>query len=395
MVATMAAAPAPQAPQGKAKGAPAAVAARPFKYGVQHVDDVPYDVTVTTTSSTQQLNPVYEIPSTGFLEYVDILVESNATGNSSANSVTFAANGPFNAIDTVQFIDTNNQPIVGPFDGYQLMLVNKYGGYTTNDDPRNNAVYSATTGTGTTAGSFSFALRIPLELVERDGLGSLPNKSASTPFKVKITLAATATIYGTAPTNAPSVRVRMVPKSYWQPQGADMFGNPLSQNPPAVNTTQYWQQSTFTIAAGAFNQQLSSSTGFPIRNLVLMLTDSNSSRSQGESDWPDPLKLQLEANIIVDRIKKIWQTNIARDYGYSAAVGDAALGKDNGVYAEAFCKDFAHRPGWETRRSYLNTTDTMRLQARGTIGGSGSHTLSVLTNYVAPGQGTTLASIAA
>ncbi len=387
------AAPASQgAPPAPAQGKAAPVAARPFRYGVQHVDEAPYDQTVTTTTSTQQLL-VYEIPSTGFLEYVDILVEGTTSGNSA--NVTYAANGPFAVGDTVQFVDTNNQPIVGPFSLWELAMINKYGGYTTNDDPRNNAVYSAVTGTGSTGGSFAFGLRIPLELVERDGLGSLPNKSASTPFKIKVTLAATASIYGTAPTSAPSVRIRMVPKSYWQPQGADMFGNPLSQNPPAVNTTQYWQQSTFTIAAGNFAQQLSSSIGFPIRNLGFVLTDSNGSRSQGESDWPDPFKLQLEANVIVDRLKKVWQTNIARDYGYSGAVGDGALGKDNGVYFETFCKDFTHRPGWETRRGYLVTTDAMRLQAKGSIGGSGAHTLSVLTNYVAPGAGSNMASIAA
>lgn len=382
---------APAAPAAPAaKGAP--VAARPFRYGVQHVDEVAFDQTVTLSGSTQQLN-VYEIPSTGFLEYVDILVECTTSGNSA--NVTFAANGPFNVGDTVQFVDTNNQPIVGPFSFWELAMVNKYGGYTTNDDPRNNAVYSATTGTGSTGGSFAFGLRVPLELVERDSLGSLPNKSASTPFKIKITISASTTPYGTPPTTAGSVRVRMIPKSYWQPQAADMFGNPLSQNPPGVNTTQYWQLSTFTIAAGNFAQQLSSSVGFPIRNLGFVLTDSNSSRSQGESDWPDPFKLQLEANVIVDRIKKIWQLEIARNFGYSAAVGDAALGKDNGVYFETFCKDFTHRPGWETRRGYLVTTDAMRLQARGSIGGSGAHTLGVLTNYVAPGAGSSLATIAA
>lgn len=370
----------------------APVAVRPFRYGVQSVDDVPYDNTVTLNASAQVL-PVYEIPSTGFLEYVDLLVECTTAAN--AATVTFSANGPFNVINTFQFVDTNNQPIIGPFSGYMLMLLNKYGGYNFNDDPRNSSAFSATTGAGGTGGSFSFGLRIPLELVPRDGLASLPNKSASTPFKVKITIDASTVPYGTAPTTPGSLRTRMVPKSYWQPQAADMFGNPLAQNPPAVNTTQYWQEADYTLAAGTFNQQLSSSTGFPIRNLGFVLTDSTGSRSQGEADWPDPFRLQLEANIIVDRIAKVWRNNIARDYGYSGAVGDGALGKDNGVYFETWCRDFGPKPGWETRRGYLPTTDTMRLQARGTIGGSGAHTLAVLTNYVAPGSGSNLASIAA
>jgi len=381
----------PAAPAAGSKGQPA-VAARPFRYGVQQVDDTPYDQTLTTGGSVQTY-PVYEIPSTGFLEYVELLLEATASGNSA--TVAFSADGPWDAIDTISFVDTNNQPVIGPFGGRHLKVINKFGGYAFNDDPQSNPVYSATTGSGGSGGSFTIALRLPLELVPRDGLGALPNKSASTPFKIKVTLAATTTIYSTAPTAAPSVRLRMVPKSYWQPQAADMFGNPLSQNPPAVNTTQYWQLATYTLPASAFAQQLSSSVGFPIRNLIFTLLDSSNSRSQGEADWPDPLKLQLEANIIADRIKKIWQWRMSQQYGYTGAVGDAAGGKDNGVYVESYCWDFAGKPGWETRRGYLPTTDAMRLQARGTIGGSGNHTLEVLTNYVAPGAGTNLAAIAA
>lgn len=381
----------PAAPAAGGKGQQA-VAARPFRYGVQQVDDVPYDQTLTTGGSVQTF-PVYEIPSTGFLETVEILVQGTTSGNSAAT--TFAADGVWTAIDTFQFLDTNNQPIIGPFPGKSLEIINKFGGYAFNEDPLNNPVYLATTGSGGTGGSFAFALRCPLELVPRDGLGSLPNKSASTPFKVKITLAATASIYGTAPTAAPSVRLRMVPRSYWQPQSADMFGNPLAQNPPAVNTTQYWQLATYTLPASAFAQQLSSSVGFPIRNLVFTLRDSTNSRAQGEADWPDPLKLQLEANIITDRIKALWQWQMAQKFGYGGAVGDGLGGKDNGVYVESYCAEFTGKPGFETRRGYLPTTDAMRLQARGTITGSGTHTLEVLTNYVAPGAGTNLAAIAA
>jgi hypothetical protein len=387
----MAAPPAQSAPPAQGKQA-APVASRPFRYGVQHVDDVPYDVTLTMTTATQTL-ATYELPSTGFLEYVEILIEATATGNSA--NVTFSQNGPQNCLNTISFLDTNNQPIVGPFSGQELAMINKYGGYTFSDDFRSNTVYSATTGSGGSGGSFTLSLRIPIEICERDGLGSLPNKSASTPFKIKPVLESGTVVYGTVPTALPSVRVRMVPKSYWQPQPADMFGNPLSQQPPAVNTTQYWQLATYTLPASAFAQQLSSSVGFPIRTLILSLTDSNGSRAQGEADWPDPLKLQLEANIIVDRIKKIWQSEMSRNFGYSGAVGDGALGKDNGVYVETFNRDFGAKPGWETRRGYLPTTDAMRLQARGTITGSGNHTLSVLTNYIAPGAGTNLAAIAA
>ncbi len=371
-------------------GQKAAVPLRPFMVGVQEMDDEPYDYTQATGASAVAL-PQYGLPSTAFLNEIQMLVQGTTSGNSA--NVTFAADGPFNAIDSLIFTDTGNSEIISSVTGWDVAMINKWGGYKFNDDPRAGPLYSATTGTGGTGGSFGFVLRIPIELVKRDALGSLPNKSQSTPFKVKISLAPTATIYGTGPTAAPSVRVRMVPQSYWQPTQSDGSGNPVADQPPGVGTTQYWNKTDYDVASGSVTIQLTNSTGFPVRNLVFVLRDSNGSRSQGESDWPDPAKLQLQSNIIVDRIKALWQDKIARDYGYTAAVGDTAAAKDNGVYVLPFCKDFTSKPGWENRRSYLRTTDGMRLQFKGTIGGSGTHKLTVLTNYVGVAGGVSLAQI--
>lgn len=364
---------------------------RPFKVGAQSMDDTVYDETVTTTASTQRL-PLYNVPSNAFLEDVYILVEATTAGN--GNAVTFAADGPFNVFDTIRFTDTNNADLCGPLNGWELYVINKYGGYRFSDDPKASPVYSATTGAGATGGSFTFVLRLPVELVPRDALGALVNKSASTPYRVVATLAATADIYGVAPTAAPSVHVRMTPVNYWQPTAQDGSGNPVAQQPPAMGTTQYWNVTPYTVAAGAMNEQLTASTGFPIRNLVFVLRDSNSSRTQGEADWPDPFRLQLQSNILVDRLQPLWQHYIAQDYGYTAATSDTTPNaRDNGVYVLPFCRDFGPKPGWENRRSYLRTTDGMRLNAQGTIGGAGAHTLTVLTNYVGVGAGATLAQI--
>jgi len=364
-----------QTPGGAKK---AAVPLRPFKVGVQDMDDEPFDKTVTTGASAVALDQ-YGVPSTAFLNEIELLVEGTTSGNSA--NVTYAADGPFNVIDSMIFTDTGNSEIISSVTGWDLAMINKWGGYKFQDDPRTGSVYTATTGTGGTGGTFAFVLRIPMELVKRDALGSLPNKSQSTPFKVKISVAPTATIYGTAPTAAPSVRFRFVPQSYWQPTQTDGSGNPVADQPPGVGTTQYWNKTDYTVSAGSATVQLTNSTGFPVRNLIFVLRDSSLSRSQGESDWPDPAKLQLQSNIIVDRIKKLWQDKLTRAYNYSA-VGDAAGGKDNGVYVIPFNQDFTQKPGWENRRQYLRTTDGMRLQFKGTIGGSGTHTLTVLTNYV-------------
>jgi hypothetical protein len=382
-------------PTGQKGAAPAkantAPAYKPFKNGVQLIDDEPYDTTVTLTAGLQVLNPQYQVPSTAYLNEIEILAEGTSAGNSAA--VAFTADGPFVAIQSIIFTDTGNNEIITSITGWDLMIINKFGGYKFNDDPRSGPVFQAITGAGATGGTFSYVLRIPVELVPRDALGSLPNKSSSTPFKVKMTINTLASIYTVSPTVAPTLRIRMNPVSYWQPTAQDGSGNSVQPNPPGVSTTQYWNKTDYTVNAGSFTTQLDNSVGYPVRNLIFILRDSTLSRTQGEADWPDPFRLQVQATLTAQKLRLIWRDEIAKDYGYNGVVGDTVGSKDNGVYVLPYNKDFGPKPGWENRRSYLRTTDGMRLQAKGTIGGSGSHTLTVFTNYVGVAGGTSLAQL--
>lgn len=385
-----------QAPQKAAQpaGGKAAPILRPFRIGVQEQDDTqPYDATFTmSTSSPVNVNPPIVVPATTWLNSLDILVEATTSAN--AATVAFKEDGPFSALGTVTFLDSQNNPICGSatFTGWDLMIVNKWGGYSFADDPRSLPFYSATTGSGSTGGSFVFLLSIPIQIVPRDALGTLPNKSSSTAYRLTLTLATTSSVYSTGPTTPPSVRVRAFPSSYWKSTGTDGNGNAVADAPPAPNTTQYWTKNDYSLNSGSFSQQLDGSIGYPVRNLVFILRDSSLSRAQGESDFPDPFQLQIQGNILLNRNKRVWQSRLYRDYGYGT-VGDAANGKDNGVYVLPFNKDFGPKPGWESRRAYLRTTDGQRFAAQGSIGGSGVHTLTVITNYVAMGAGSSLASV--
>lgn len=390
------------APAKGAQPAKAAVMLRPFKVGVQVVDDEAYDVTVTLGGGTQNLTPQYEIPSTGYLNNVYMLVQNVVTSNT-ATAVSTAtgvgvlnADGPYNVIDTVIFTDTNNAEIVGPIGGWDLYIIAKWGGYAFQDESESNTdLFSSTTNataSSSASGSFSFWLRLPVELVPRDALGSLPNKSASTPFKVKTTVAAISTVYANAATPGGACRFRYFPDSYWEPTATDGSGNQIANQPPGVNTTQYWNKTDYTVNVGNMSVLLTNSVGYPVRNIGFSLRDSNLSRAQGESDWPTPFKLQLQSNILLDRLKEYWKIRITQQYGYLNA-GDLAGQKDNGIYFHPFCADFYPKPGWETRRSYLRTTDGMRMQAKGTVLGTGVHTLTCYTNYVGVGAGSSLAAI--
>lgn len=368
-----------KAPEAKA-AAPAPT--RAFRIGVQSHDEINYDETRVLTASTQQM-PVLNVPPAGFLRGIYLDVQCTTAGNSA--NVTFAANGPFNVIDTVQLEDVNAAPIVGPIDGYDLYLINKYGGYMFSDDAKSSPSYSAVTSTGATGGSFGFILRIPVELVNRDSIGCLPNKSGTSMFKVRLRLAASAIPYGTPPTAVGSVQVRMQQVSWWDPDTTDLKGRPQAQNPPAVQTTQYWSKAAPVANPGPLRVQLER-VGYLIRNLIIVVTDNSGSRTVGETDFPDPFIIQFEANVLMTRLKRIWRHMIAQNYGYDQAI-DTANGRDSGVYVEPFCLDFGLKPGAETRRGYLPTSSAARVELQGSLTGTGTHTISILTNDVAPGNG--------
>jgi hypothetical protein len=382
-------------------GKQAAPKPRPFRIGVQSKDEIDYDVTVTGTTSTQDL-PVLNVPPAGFLRGLYVLVETT-TSNTAGVAVAFKEDAPFNVLETVTLEDVNNQPIVGPINGHDLMLINKYGGYAGFSDPRAAVApaYYALSGVGTTAvppstaqgGAYSFVLRIPVELVQRDGLGSLPNKSGTSMFKMRVRVNTTANVYATAPATSWITRVRVQQVNWWDPPETDLKGRPLAQNPPGVQTTQYWSKQSYPVAAGQSRQGLQR-VGFLIRNLIIVLRDTSSTRSgSGDTAFPDPFTLQFEAIQLIVRLRAVWLKLMAERFGAvraevlpgATALGDTGI-RDNAVYVEPFNLDFGLIPGAETRMGYLPTSSASRLEMQGTLG-TGAGTLTVLTNDVAPANG--------
>lgn len=353
---------------------------RPFRVGAMQHEEINYDVTTTMTAGTQDL-AVLEVPPSGFLRGIYVMVDATSEDNL-ATVVNTNNNAPFSVIDSIAFEDTNSKPIVGPFNGYDLYLVNKYGGYFNSSDPKASSIYTNVTGAAGTI-TFNFVLRIPVELVARDALGALPNKSGTNKFKVRIRLAPIASVYSTAPTNAPSVRVRMVQDGWYEPNMSDLKGRPLAQNPPAVQTTQFWTKGSYNLASGDQRTQIQQGLGYLLRNLVFINYPSASltRNATSDDDFPDPATIQFEANDMVTRPLGLWRDLIARQYAYTAA-NETANGRDYSVYPFPFTLDFGLAPGAETRRGYLPTSDASRLEFRGSHGAATN--FIVLANYVAP-----------
>jgi len=397
-----------QAAHGQQTQAP--VRKRSFLVGTQAVTEgLDYDQTVSTYGGAFQS---WSLTATGWLKgiWLDFLI---VTSGNSVATVAATENYPFNILGNIELDDINNEAIFGPFDSYTAFLINKYGGYCNSEDPATAATYYrvALTSTNAAAGSSHFNLWIPLEIVLRDPLGPVASVNNTAALTLRMVYNTSANLFSTAPTSAPSVRVRGTQVFYWEPKGTDKSGRPINGEPPAAGTTQYWTQSSGqgALSAGTNNTQLNTALGYPWRSYIFMLVRSSGTRANGELDWPDPLiGLKFEANMLYSQYQKVlWNQQMARDYGYNgtnlqqttpadvrftdvAAVGTQATalipGLETGVKVLNFNRDFAFgKPGSETRRTYLVTSSASNFIFNGSLGNAG--TLFSIVNYVAPAGG--------
>jgi hypothetical protein len=276
---------------------------------------------------------------------------------------------------TVNFTDAGGTSIVGSFDSYTLAMVQKYGGYSTSGDMRASAVYSATTGAVGAGGSFNMVFRIPVEIVNRTGVGSLENTSTNSPLQLNLTLNASGKIYSTAPTTLPSVKVTARLGGYWQgPPSAN------AQAPANFGTTQYWNRANVQALNGASNVTLPNlGLGNPLRTEVYINNLSGGARDG--ASFPDPLEIDFRGNRVGTYSQNLWKDEMSRNYGYSSAALDSANGLDTGVFVLPFSQDFGNKPGDELGNGYLNTNVGDPITLIGSWGASA--TLYVLRNYLA------------
>jgi hypothetical protein len=371
-----------QAAEAKGGGKQAPVMPRSFICGSRKNDKGDYDSGNVTLTTAEQRLQAYQIAPSGYLRGVYLVVENTAV-NTTVTTVAYQENGPWNVLSVIRFLDTNSRPFIGTLTGYDVMILNKYGGYTFQGDPEMSATYSATSGTATTAGTFAFVLYLPLEIVMRNALGSQLNKSGAAQFALEMFAAGTGTVFSTAPATSSTLRVRSTLMSWLDPEDTDARGNPVQQDPPYLNTTQRWEkQAGIPISAGERTLRFQGIDGL-VRMLIFIAYRSASTRANGETDWPDPVSLKYEESFLIQsRIRLLYRFFIAMHYGYSAA-NEAAGGRDNGVYPVwEFMQDFERKPGGELTRTYLPMSSASNLEMSGSWGSA--VTLDVLVNKVVP-----------
>lgn len=354
-------------------GSPApgpAVMANPFtRAATEHVEPFDDRSVLVTTSGSTAVGPI-DVPAFGYLRHVLLLVQ--ATGGVGGGATVAAhEDSPWRAIRDIQITDVNGVPLIGPITGYELYLINKYGAYNFDQDMANSPAFSNVVAGAGASGNFSFLLRIPLEIAERDALGALPNMNSSATYKLWFTIAPATEVYTTAPaTTLPTVRVRSFLEAWTQPPAADLRGMPNITQPPAMGTTQFWSKSVFNVNAGDQRIRLTR-VGNLIRNLLFVFR--NATPVRNSTNFPDPVRVEWDGKILFNEASLIMQHYMRERNGFAP---------DTGVFAVQLTTDLDYKPGNEMRDQYIATTQATRLELVGTFGAAG--TLTVLTNDVAP-----------
>lgn len=346
---------------------------------------------ITPSTATQDISPLQNsVQSYGFLRSIDIRMR-NVTAGAGGN---FAATTdyPAKTISQLSLTDPNGAEIYGgpTWSGYEGYLAEKYGAYKAVNDPTLSSMYSGS------VTSPQFYWRIPLELAESSGLGSLPNFDAQSPYKLKAIIDTSTNIWLTAPTTIPVQAFDYIIRAWTQPDMTNkqsgvqqtMFPPGIGQNIWGVQgigcTVQHWTLSTPSVTASTAMIASLIRKGNIDRTLVYVARNSSGTRISYATGFPNPVTFQIDGaplylNIDPQVIYERWwrkevgqagSTNVAADLGvlpdlYSSIDGINIQGVD----------------GTLGMQGYLGTNQASRMELSGTWGSSISQ-LQCLTNDV-------------
>lgn len=327
-----------------------------------------------TLASTSGVMPEAPVPPGDWLQEITLLVEVASTGNSA--TVALANDAPWSLFSEIAFLDAGGQ-VVHALSGYNLYLVNLLGGFKFQNDPTTSPFYTAlTTGGGTTAGSGKFLLRIPVEIIDREGIGAYPNAASNAVTRIRLTLAPTAQVYSTAPTAAPEVRVRMISTGLVVPSDTSPAGRPFSPEPPGAGTFQQWTQLGYDLTAGRRTIP-HTRKGQTYRTLLFVTRDNSGVRSDA---------IVSDFRFSVDDV-----ASMRGPWGFCRHVTWerqllAAANLPTGVVQVSFAHEFDGKVGGELRDNWVMTAPGSKVEMELEVAAAG--TIQVITNEIIPAPGT-------
>lgn len=341
-----------------------------------------------------------EIPAAGgFLRYIEMV----CTGVTAANAATvvFAADAPGSALSFIEFLPPSGDPPIVPHTGYQLLLWNKYGAFSQappQADPRRDAgQYSVTAGAGATGGSWTVTLRLPFEIDATSGFCAITNSAANKSYLLNLTVAASAAIYTTAPTAAPTVRV-VGWMYYWdEPAGQTRQGTQQTPGPLGLGSFSQLRIDQPPVTAG--DKYLKVNNAGPVlRNIGWVLRASNGTRgSVAAADVPALWDFVFNTRDRYLLSDLMLLSDMGESYGYGLHNGtavpatDGPLGLDTSVrFLPYFLDAGGNIESIGPRSQYQITADATLTQVRGISFGATVSTMEILTNLIRPASSAAL-----
>jgi len=344
---------------------------RPYRFAVGSRERFVPDYNDQTSAFGTTLTTI-DIPAGDFTAGVYLRVDASATSNSA--TVAFNGDAPWNAIQEVQLQDPQGVPFQ-ILSGHELYLWGLFGGFTGSTDATASPYYSTTAGSAATGGSFSFVLRIPCELFARDGIGALYNGSTASQFKVRVTLASSATVYSTAPTTVPSVRVRMSSHGYQLAQSLPS-GHTFETEPPGGPIYNNLTRQVYQFSGSGNLTVPIVRKGFLYREMIFIFKDNSGVRSNS---------VVSDAVLRIDNVD-VWNGSTAMWRHVTWERSKVATFTPGSFPAGVTLASFAHEwdgtVGGETRDWYVPTTPGSIAEMRLTATAAGS--VTILVNDVTP-----------
>lgn len=321
--------------------------------------------------------PTQNIPAITIIR--DILIEVTAVTTANAATVVFAPDAPLNVFSNVNFRQAGaGGTIFGGFSSYFAFLALKWFGFGgANTDIRANATYSQTAGVGSGAGgSFSFVLRIPVEFVQRTGVGSLPATTTQSPLALDLTVNQLNAVYSTPPTTPPVVTAVISWSGYANTTGSpDGYARPA--NFGTLNCVQVATvpgsiqgQQTFNVPSVGF--------GNTYRNAAFINYATGGNRS--DTAFPALFDIKFRNSDLLNYSQLSWKSQMSQNWGYFNPAPDAANGLDTGVYIWTFADDFDNGIGSELGNAYMQVGTGDSITVAGNW--SAASTLNYLVNFL-------------
>jgi len=301
--------------------------------------------------------------------YSGFRLNVSATGGTGAAAV-YAADAPYNAIQLVTLKDAFGTPlIVAP--GYEaLNLIPRYGGLFGWGITRDvTALPSWSTPAAT--GNFAFNTQLPLEFSK--GYGLISGANASLLPTLQLNLAASTSVYTTAPTTVPTLNVTTDADFYWLPEG-------VSASPPGLGSTIQWvyQQCNPPIASGStMSVQLPRLGGY-LSVIILELRDSTGARIDA---WPARVRVYVDGVPLIDsRFDSVLDDMATAFQGVSRPAGVLAFDRKTSLSQTDMGL-------LDTGETYLSTNPGSLIEIQGAPWGTIANspaTLNVILGQVVP-----------